>query len=105
TVAAPGGNSGVTNGTVTSSFVYAACSGVSLAFPVCHTGTFVLGAQGTSMAAPHVTGLAALIAGDVGHNPDAIAARIQATADDLGALSNRAFYGQGRINVARGAGL
>ena len=97
TVAAPGGNA--------SSSVWASCSRMSIAIPVCTTGTFGLGLQGTSMAAPHVTGLAALIAAEVGHNPDAIAARIIGSADDLGAPGTDMIYGRGRINVARGLGL
>lgn len=97
TVAAPGGN----NATA----VWAGCSRFSLAFPVCATGTFVLGIQGTSMATPHVTGLAALIAGEVGHNAVQIRARIQKSADDLGDPGTDPAYGAGRINVARAAGL
>jgi subtilisin family serine protease len=97
TVAAPGGNN--------ASSVWAACSPFTIVTPllVCRTGTFVVGLQGTSMASPHVTGLAALIAGDLGHNPAAIEARIKATADDLGAKGNDAAYGHGRINVGNGA--
>lgn len=110
TVAAPGGNAGFNpNGKVQSvTYVWAACSPFTIitSILVCRTSpTFIVNSLGTSMAAPHVTGLAALIAGDVGHNPDAIADRIQSSADNLGALSNRAFYGSGRINVARGTGL
>jgi len=104
TVAAPGGNSGVlSNGTVSSTFVSAACSRFTIitSLLICRTGTFVVGSQGTSMATPHVTGLAALIAGEVGHNPDAIAARLMNSADDLGARGNDAAYGFGRISVSR----
>ncbi|HEX7241530.1 MAG TPA: S8 family serine peptidase, partial [Longimicrobiaceae bacterium] len=44
-VAAPGGSQ---------SYVWAACSRFSLIYPVCGTGAYVLGLNGTSMAAPHV---------------------------------------------------
>ncbi len=59
---------------------------------------------GTSMAAPHVTGLAALVAEDVGRNPGQIRAKIQQTADDLGQKGTDPFYGKGRINVGTYAG-
>jgi subtilisin family serine protease len=107
-VAAPGGNAIP---------VYAACSGFTLhpALAGCRTRFYnpttgawsgsVVGLSGTSMAAPHVTGLAALIAGQVGHNPSQIAARLQQTADDLGQAGVDPAYGKGRINVARGAGV
>ena len=52
-VAGPGGNTGGP--------VWAACSPFSLVVPVCQTGTFVVGLAGTSMATPHVSGVAALI--------------------------------------------
>jgi subtilisin family serine protease len=96
-VAAPGGNG--------NTFVSAACSTFSLQIPVCQTGTFVVGVSGTSMAAPHVTGLAALISEDVGANPAKIRARLQQSADDLGANGADPFYGKGRINVRRALGL
>ena len=40
---------------------------------------------------------------DVGKNPGAVRARIQQTADDLGARGTDPFYGKGRINVGRAA--
>lgn len=105
-VAAPGGNA---------ASVSAVCSGFSLAFAVCQSrfynpatgawSTFTLGASGTSMAAPHVTGLAALIAGEVGRNPAQIRARIQQGADDLGQSGTDPAYGKGRINVAGSLGI
>jgi subtilisin family serine protease len=95
-LAAPGGNN--------STFVYAACSGTSLIVPVCGTGTFVIGAQGTSMASPHVAGAAALLVQQLGRDPAAIKARLLDTADDLGQSGTDPFYGKGRLNVARAVG-
>ena len=97
-VAAPGGTG--------AGFVWAACSRFSLTFPICSTGTFVLGASGTSMAAPHVTGLAALIVAEIGpNNPAQVRARLQQTADDLGQPGTDPAYGKGRINVVNALGL
>ena len=96
-VAGPGGNG--------ASSVWAACSTFSLAVPVCRTGTFVVGIQGTSMAAPHVAGTAALLVEDLGRSPAQIRARIQQSADDLGEVGTDPIYGKGRLNVARALGL
>jgi subtilisin family serine protease len=96
-VAAPGGNN--------SSFVYAACSSSSLIVPICQTGTFVVGLQGTSMAAPHTTGTAALLVGILGRDPGAIKSRLEGSADDLGATGTDPFYGKGRVNTARAVGV
>ena len=95
-VAAPGGNA--------ASFVYAACSRSSLLIPVCQTGTFVVGIQGTSMASPHVAGAAALLVEQLGRDPGQIRARLEQTADDLGQTGTDPFYGKGRLNVARAVG-
>jgi subtilisin family serine protease len=105
TVAAPGGNG--------TSSVWAACSKtmlqavkndkgeVSWIYP-CRNGTFVLGLRGTSMAAPHTSGLAALLVEDIGKGqPSQVAARIRDSAEDLGDPDKDAFYGHGRINVIR----
>lgn len=91
TVGAPGGNVGA--------YVPGPCSQTSLVFPPCQTGLYILSASGTSMAAPHVSGLAALVVEDVGRNPGLVRAVIQQTADDLGQRGVDPFYGKGRINV------
>jgi subtilisin family serine protease len=95
-VAAPGGSSG--------GYVWAACSTTSLVIPACQTGYYIVGAAGTSMAAPHVSGLAALLVEDYGRAPGRITTVIQRTADDLGARGVDPFYGKGRINVGTAVG-
>lgn len=96
-VAAPGGNA---------SPVWAACSGFSLAVPVCQTGTFVVGVSGTSMASPHAAGVAALLVEQVGkRQPGLVRQRLQQSADDLGKRGADPIYGKGRINAARALGL
>jgi subtilisin family serine protease len=96
-VAAPGGNNDVT-------FVYAACSHTSLylaAFGITCSTLSVIGAEGTSMSAPHVAGTAALLVSSLGRHPEKIKARIEQTADRIGGGALRAFYGHGRLNVFR----
>lgn len=106
-VAAPGGN-GVS--------VTAACSGMTInsAVLVCRNrffnsptswSGFSLGISGTSMAAPHVAGLAALIASEGNTSPAHIRSRLQQSADDLGEAGTDPAYGKGRINVAAALGL
>jgi lantibiotic leader peptide-processing serine protease len=96
-VAAPGGNG---------SYVYAACSRTSLNIAVCRTGTYVVGSSGTSMASPHVAGVAALIVGQIGHgNPAQVRAILQQSADDLGQPGKDSLYGRGRVNAVRAIGL
>jgi len=60
---------------------------------------------GTSMAAPHVSAVAALVvaSGVIGRNPTPgqIEARLKATADDLGAPGPDTLYGAGKVNAAR----
>ena len=59
-------------------------------------------ASGTSMAAPAVAGVAALIVGKFGSmSPDALADRLAATADDLGAAGTDPVYGRGRVNALK----
>lgn len=96
-VAAPGGNTGAS--------VIAACSSFSKVIPVCQRGTYVVGLRGTSMASPHVSGLAALMVQKHGKNPAKVRAALQQSADDLGQSGVDPFYGKGRINMARAVGL
>jgi lantibiotic leader peptide-processing serine protease len=92
-VAAPGGSSG--------GYVWAGCSTTSLVIPACQTGIYIVGAAGTSMSAPHVSGLAALVIEDVGRKPGQVKTRIQNGADDLGKPGVDPYYGKGRINVGK----
>ncbi|MFZ5798673.1 MAG: S8 family serine peptidase [Desulfobulbaceae bacterium] len=54
--------------------------------------------QGTSMAAPHVTGLVALML-QQGVNPDSVRSILQNTATDLGAAGFDTQFGHGLINA------
>jgi subtilisin family serine protease len=55
------------------------------------------------MAAPHVSGVAALIIGKNGGEmaPAAVIAALRASADDLGKPGNDDHYGAGRVNARR----
>lgn len=100
-VSAPSGN--------TNNFVYAACSSFSLNNPGCQeSNRFIIGLRGTSMAAPHVSGVAALIAAHTENargNPALIRARLHQTADKITGAGNDPHFGKGRINAARAVGL
>jgi len=56
------------------------------------------------MAAPHVSGTAALLVSILGRNPGQIKARIQQTVDKVAGNGTTPFYGKGRLNVARAVG-
>jgi subtilisin family serine protease len=59
-------------------------------------------ASGTSMAAPAVSAVAALIVGKFGSmSPDALADRLASSADDLGAKGADPIYGRGRVNALK----
>lgn len=107
-VAAPGGNSSfgpkLPAPASRDVFVWAARSQTSLLINCAPSPNFIVGAQGTSMAAPHVSGTAALLVSIFGRNPAQIKARIQQSADDLGQPGTDPFYGKGRLNVARAVG-
>jgi lantibiotic leader peptide-processing serine protease len=107
-VAAPGGTG--------AGFVTAACSGFTIVtsllacrnrFYISPTNwsAFSVGLTGTSMASPHVAGLAGLIVSDGTSQPAQVRARIEGSAEDLGEPGTDPKYGKGRINVARAFGL
>lgn len=115
-VAAPGGNIGVDQlgNFFGASWVWGTCASTDIEIingqilpGPCSSGGFTLsGGIGTSASAPHVSGLAALLVGRIGHgHPAQLQQIIQGTADDLGAPGTDPYYGKGRINVARALGL
>ena len=115
-VAAPGGNESagapLPPPAFRGAFVWAGCSqtiypplAARLGLNVCATSPrVIIGAEGTSMAAPHVTGTAALLVSTLGRNPARIKARIEQTADHIDKGGQSLFYGHGRVNVARAVG-
>ncbi|CAN5148159.1 S8 family peptidase [soil metagenome] len=55
--------------------------------------------QGTSMAAPQVTGTAGVVASKTGLRGSGLRQRIESTADDLGASGYDTTFGNGRVNT------
>lgn len=106
-VAAPGGNAGAT----TASWIWSACSQTTLLadLSICRTdtaNTYVVGSMGTSMAAPHVSGLAALLVDQIGkRRPAQLKQRIRQSAADLGQPGVDPYYGAGRIDVKNALGI
>lgn len=96
---APGGNTGVDqngdgygDGIIQQTFF----SGAN----VCGFGYYFK--QGTSMAAPHVSGVAALLmAKGNATTPDEIRTALQTTAEDLGAAGRDNVYGYGLVDAAK----
>ncbi len=125
TVAAPGGNADAANnfalsawpwGNDVASWVWSYCPKNRIAsvnpttgvptITNCASGTRLSGYMGTSQAAPHVAGLAALLMAEYGTGDlGAIRERITSSAIDLGEPGTDPFYGRGRIDVAKALGL
>lgn len=81
-------------------FVDVAAPGVSI-YSTYRDGAYAF-MSGTSMATPHVAGLAGLIlARNPALTPDAVRALIEGNADDLGAYGWDDAFGHGRINARR----
>lgn len=94
---APGGDNAVGNAR---DLVLSVCSQYQLTLPfACGSTSYVL-AAGTSEAAPHVSGAAAVVQAATGASSRSVARCIVSTADFVG---SRAIFGAGRLNVARAA--
>lgn len=57
--------------------------------------------QGTSMAAPQVTGVAGIVASKTGLRGAALRQRLEATSDDIGTAGYDTKFGVGRVNAYR----
>ncbi len=112
-VAAPGGNASDTAEYVNRDLIIGACSrrAGEPGLAPCRVSTdgvvyFYAYAAGTSMAAPHVSGEAAMIKS---YNPTlsvaGVRSKILGTADDIGTKGRDVYSNYGRINVARALGL
>jgi len=99
-LAAPGGDrlASVT-GTCTIAGLTRACNVFDLVFSTGARNSFYWSA-GTSMATPHVSGVAALIVSKYGKmHPAKLRAYLNSGADDLGVPGHDPYYGNGRVNA------
>lgn len=102
-VAAPGGEGAAVG---RGNFVLSPCSTYSVVIPPCRRNTpdapfRYLYVAGTSQAAPHVSGVAALLRAQGYQQASQIITTIEDTSDDLGKPGTDQVYGRGRINAFR----
>jgi subtilisin family serine protease len=102
-VAAPGGTAELF-GPGTGGWVWGACSTTTWDMPECQAEPDAVNFIGTSQAAPHVSGVAALLVAEIGRRPELVRARIRNGADDLGQPGKDDYYGMGRLNVCGALG-
>jgi thermitase len=87
------------------SYISVAAPGVSIYSTYWNGSSTYAYGSGTSMAAPHVAGLAALLfAQDGSRSNDTVRSLIESSADDLGDTGWDQYYGYGRINAYRALG-
>jgi thermitase len=87
------------------SYISVAAPGVSIYSTYWNGGSTYVHMSGTSMAAPHVAGLAALLfSQDGGRSNATVRSLIESSADDLGDAGWDQYYGYGRINAYRALG-
>jgi serine protease len=101
-ISAPGGtcySNTTEEGCIFSSVVSGYTGGRTYSGPLAG-GTYAY-MQGTSMAAPQVTGTAAIVASKAGLRGSALRTRLLSTADDLGTAGTDTKYGAGRVNAYR----
>ena len=103
---APGGGDPAKSGSGTDRNMWAPCSAHSAFVPNCSPGHFILALRGTSMAAPIVSGAAALIdsaaeAGPGSLRSGRLRSRLLNSADDLGKVGSDNVFSHGRVNVRR----
>jgi len=85
--------------------VAVAAPGVSIYSTYWNGSSTYANMSGTSMSAPHVAGLAALLfAQDGGRSNAVVRSLIESTADDLGDAGWDQYYGYGRINAYKALG-
>lgn len=106
---APGGNDDYPTGelctltTNTGQAITIPCFGFDYVMSTTSAPAFYGWSAGTSMAAPHVSGVAALVIGKHGGemSPATVKSILRASADDLGKPGRDDAYGYGRVNAKR----